>query len=536
MENSSRERVVQVIPAIPRVGSIQGFDSPIVRKRVAAYARVSTDMDEQLNSYEAQIDFYTQKIKSNPDWEFIEVYTDKGISGTNTKRREGFNRMINDALAGKIDLILTKSVSRFARNTVDTLTTIRQLKEHGVAVHFEEQGIDTMDGKGELLITIMSSIAQEESRNISENVTWGKRKSAADGKISLAYKHFLGYEKGEDGLPKIVEEQAKIVRLIYRSYLEGKSAHQIAILLTKMGVPSPAGRKKWQDTTVMSILTNEKYRGSAKLQKTYTIAFLQKKKKVNEGEVQQYYIEHSHDAIVAPTEFERVQLEIHRREAAGDHGASTYTFSSRIVCGECGAYYGRKVWHSNDDRYRRAIWRCNAKYKGSAPCRTTHLTEEEIKSHFIHAFNQLQAVREDTIEACRESISALCDLTELDAKIIGLREEISALSARAEQLAQSIANGTIEAADHAARSAAIAEKLAPADAELKRLQAERFRLVDLRRSLEYFMDGLSEQEEMITEFNDALFLATIDTVAVHSSKRLVFHFRDGTEISESIAD
>jgi len=396
--------------------------------------------------------------------------------------------MINDALAGKIDLILTKSVSRFARNTVDTLTTIRQLKEHGVAVHFEEQGIDTMDGKGELLITIMSSIAQEESRNISENVTWGKRKSAADGKISLAYKHFLGYEKGEDGLPKIVEEQAKIVRLIYRSYLEGKSAHQIAVLLTKMGVPSPAGRKKWQDTTVMSILTNEKYRGSAKLQKTYTIDFLQKKKKVNEGEVQQYYIEHSHDAIVTPTEFERVQLEIHRREAAGDHGASTYTFSSRIVCGECGAYYGRKVWHSNDDRYRRVIWRCNAKYKGSAPCRTTHLTEEEIKSHFIHAFNQLQAVREDTIEACRESISALCDLTELDAKIIGLREELSALSARAEQLTQSRANGTIEAADHAARSAAIAEKLAPADAELKRLQAERFRLVDLRRSLEYFID------------------------------------------------
>ena len=182
-------------------------ESAVRKRRVAAYARVSTDSSEQLTSYEAQVDFYTRHIKSNPDWEFVSVYTDEGISGTDTRKREGFNQMIADALNGKIDLILTKSISRFARNTVDSLTTIRKLKEQKIEVYFEKENIYTLDAKGEVMLTIMSSLAQEESRSISENVTWGIRKNMADGKITLAYKYFLGYEKGEDGLPKIVEEE-----------------------------------------------------------------------------------------------------------------------------------------------------------------------------------------------------------------------------------------------------------------------------------------------------------------------------------------
>lgn len=205
------------------------------RKRVAAYARVSTDNEEQISSFDAQMDYYTRHIKSNSAWDFVEVYTDEGISATSTKKREGFKRMISHALSGKIDLIMTKSVSRFARNTVDTLTTVRKLKEKGVEVYFEKENIYTLDSKGELLITVMSSLAQEESRSISENVT----KRFADGKVSLPYKQFLGYEKGEDGLPKIVEKEAVGVRLIYKLFLEGKTPTGIAKHLTINKIATP---------------------------------------------------------------------------------------------------------------------------------------------------------------------------------------------------------------------------------------------------------------------------------------------------------
>jgi site-specific DNA recombinase len=233
---------VRVIPASIRRQSANG--APLTtNRRTAAYARVSTDSEEQLTSYEAQVDYYTKYIKERPDWEFVGIYTDEGISATNTKKRDGFKQMVADALDGKIDLIITKSVSRFARNTVDSLVTVRQLKEKGVEVYFEKENIYTLDSKGELLITIMSSLAQEESRSISENVTWGQRKRMADGKISLPYAQFLGYEKGENGLPRIVESEAEIIRMIFRSFMEGKTPSAIAKHLESEEIPSPSGKK-----------------------------------------------------------------------------------------------------------------------------------------------------------------------------------------------------------------------------------------------------------------------------------------------------
>ena len=314
------------------------------RRRVAAYARVSTDSEEQLTSYEAQVDYYTRYIQSRPDWEFVGVYADEGISATNTKRRESFNRMVQDALDGKIDLIVTKSVSRFARNTVDSLTTVRKLKDAGVEVYFEKENIWTLDSKGELLITIMSSLAQEESRSISENVTWGQRKRFADGKVSIPYSQFLGYRKGADGLPEIVPEQAEIVRSIYRMCIEGMSTNAIANRLTQQGIPTPSGKQVWQRSTVESILRNEKYKGAALLQKKFTVDFLQKKMKVNEGEVPQYYVEHSHEAIIAPEEWERVQLELARRRHSPRRTICSSPFAGKIVCGDCGEIFGSKVW------------------------------------------------------------------------------------------------------------------------------------------------------------------------------------------------
>ena len=294
---------VTIIPAIkPKYASKA---TEVGRKRrVAAYARVSTDSDEQFTSFEAQVDYYTKLINAREDWEFVEVYTDEGISGTSTKHRAGFNRMVSDALEGKIDLIVTKSISRFARNTIDTLTTVRRLKEKGVEVYYEKENIYTLDSKGELLITIMSSLAQEESRSISENVTWGQRKRFADGKVSLPYKSFLGYRKGPDGLPEIVPEEAEIVREIYNLFVQGKTVNWIATHLTSKGIPTPRGKEKWQTSTIESILTNEKYKGSAVLQKKFTVDFLSKKMKVNEGEVPQYIVDKRHPAIIDPEEWQ----------------------------------------------------------------------------------------------------------------------------------------------------------------------------------------------------------------------------------------
>jgi len=253
----------------------------IAKRRTAGYARVSTGSDEQFTSYEAQIDYYTKLITAREDWEFIDVYTDEGISALNTKHRNGFKQMIQDALDGKIDLIVTKSVSRFARNTVDSLVTIRKLKEKGVECYFEKENIFTFDGKGELLLTIMSSLAQEESRSISENVTWGQRKRFSDGKVSVGYSQFLGFEKGEDGNLKIVPEQAETVRIIYKLFLEGKTTQGIANFLMEHGILSPAGKKNWCSSTVASILTNEKYKGDALLQKRFTSNFLTKELRIN---------------------------------------------------------------------------------------------------------------------------------------------------------------------------------------------------------------------------------------------------------------
>ena len=333
------ERKITVIPAT--VNPITRLPGKAAQKRrTAGYARVSTEKDEQYTSYEAQVDYYTQLIRRHSDWEFVKVYTDEGISGLDTKKREGFNEMVKDALAGNIDLIITKSVSRFARNTVDSLTTIRKLKEKGVEVYFEKENIWTFDGKGELLLTIMSSLAQEESRSISENVTWGQRKRFSDGKITLPYKCFLGYEKGEtkDDPPVINPEQAELVRRIYTEFMHGKTTYGIAKMLTAEHIPTPAGKEKWRSKTIESILTNEKYRGSARLQKKFTVDFLTKKMKPNEGEVPQYYIEESHEAIIDPAEWDAVQDEMERRKAIGKAYSGKSVLSAKIICGDCGAW------------------------------------------------------------------------------------------------------------------------------------------------------------------------------------------------------
>jgi DNA invertase Pin-like site-specific DNA recombinase len=390
-------QTVRVIPA--RIMPQSADRKAIIKRRVAGYARVSTDEEEQKTSYAAQVDYYTKYIQTHADWEFVAVYTDEGISGTSTRHREGFQRMVRDAMAGKIDLIVTKSVSRFARNTVDSLTTIRSLKEQGTEVYFEKENIWTFDSKGELLLTIMSSLAQEESRSISENVRWGNRKKFSDGRYSMNYKQLLGYDRGPDGKPVVNLEQAKVVRRIYGLFLTGRRPKTIASILTGEGAETPGGQKKWYPRTVVSILTNETYMGDKLLQKTYSPDFLSKARVKNQGQAPRYYVEQDHEAIIPPKTFRLVQDEILRRKNGPRSGSGI--FAGKLFCSECGDFYGRKVWHSND-KYRKVIWRCNGKYKGEKKCGTPAVREEEIKAAFAEVLQQLEREKTEVLSNLQE--------------------------------------------------------------------------------------------------------------------------------------
>ena len=384
----AEERIVRVIaPTASKADA--GNAVQAVKRRVAAYARVSTDEDEQLTSYQNQVEYYTRYIKSRPDWEFIGLYADEGISGLNTKKRSGFRQMVEDAMNGRIDLILTKSISRFARNTVDSLVTIRELKAKGVEVFFEKENIYTFDSKGELMITIMSSIAQEESRSISENITWGMRKNMARGKVTMAYGKFLGYRRGADGKPEIVEEEAEVVRRIYQLYLDGHTVREITRILTGDGIPTPSGKNcNWSVSTIMSILRNEKYKGDALLQKVYTADFLNKKMKKNNGVLPQYYVENSHPAIIDEETFDLVQAELAKRGGSSRGRKSGSVFDRKVICGDCGHFYGQKLWYS-DASGRVYVWRCTHKYDTTPNCGTPVVREDELQAAFITAFNQI---------------------------------------------------------------------------------------------------------------------------------------------------
>lgn len=524
----STARAVTVIPPTITRFPINVL-SVAMRKRVAAYARVSTNDEEQQTSYEAQIDYYTRHIQANDDWEFVEVYTDEGISATSTKKRDGFKRMIADALDGKIDLIITKSVSRFARNTVDTLTTVRQLKEKGVEVYFEKENIYTLDSKGELLITIMSSLAQEESRSISENVTWGQRKRFADGKVSLPYKQFLGYTKGEDGTPKIVESEAEIVRLIYKLYLQGKTQNFIARYLTDKGIPTPGKKQKWNVSTVLSILQNEKYKGDAVLQKRFTVDFLTKKTKVNEGEVPQYYVANSHPAIIEPEVFDLVQAEIKRRKPLGRRQSGVGGFSSKIVCGECGGFYGSKVWHSTS-KYRRTVWQCNNKFKNGTHCSTPHLAEDALQRAFVEAFNRVVEDKDRLIEDFDAIIGVLVDTAALDKESAKLRDECAVVMELIRKCVDENAHSAMDQGEYQERYNGLVERYETAKSRLDAILEEKQARSAKRENISRFLEDLRQRDGIVEVFDEELWYATVDIVTVDSAGDLTFSFKNGIEI------
>ena len=439
-------RNITVIPARKKAARMAKAEE-VPKTKVAAYCRVSTDSDEQATSYDAQVEHYTKFISDNPKWELAGIYADDGISGTNTKKRDDFNRMIDDCMAGKIDMVVTKSISRFARNTLDCLKYIRQLKEKEIPVYFEKESINTMDSKGEVLLTIMASLAQQESQSMSQNIRLGIQYRFQQGKMQVNCGKFLGYARGEDGQAVIVPEEAVVVKRIFREYLEGASLVEICKGLESDGILTGAHREKWRPETVHKMLRNEKYMGDALLQKTYTTDFLTKKKVVNNGIAPQYYVENSHEAIIPKDIFMRVQEEMERRanltsgrERKRRLYSSKYALSGIVFCGHCGDIYRRIKW--NNRGCRSTVWRCVSrvlkKTSGiDCPARTVH--EETLHEAVAAAINRVMTLDDEFFETYKKSLDAALgasselSIREIEDRLIEKQKELITLSPESER-------------------------------------------------------------------------------------------------------
>ncbi|MGN8762601.1 recombinase family protein [Oribacterium sp. HCP3S3_B9] len=514
---------ITVIPAIRKVGT-QKPETKVQKTRVAAYCRVSTEYEEQESSYDVQVEHYTTYIKSKPEWEFVEVYADDGISGTNTKKRDEFNRMIDDCKAGKIDMILTKSISRFSRNTVDCLKYTRELKALNIAVFFEKENINTLDAKGEVLMTIMAALAQQESESLSANVRLGIQFRNQQGKVQVNHNRFLGYTKDENGKLVIVPEQAEIVKRIYAEYMDGASFLQIKRGLEADGILNGAGNKKWEVSNIRQILTNEKYIGDALLQKTYTVSVLEKKRVKNDGQVPKYYVEGSHEAIIDRDVFLRVQAEIDRRANIIKGGkkrvySSKYALSSVIICGHCGDIFRRIKW--NNHGCKSTVWRCvsrvNKKKSGiHCPARTVH--EEVIQAAVVTAINDAWSRKDEILPQLKENIRAVLQ-EDTDAKIA---EIDTAVKEKQEEL--------LKVGKDENKIAEIGEAIMKLREERQQVMTDAAMHKDVTDRIEDLSNFLDEQTGAITEYSDALVRRLIEKITVYD-EALVVKFKSGLEIT-----
>jgi len=488
---------ITVIPARKRVGNtVAAEEKP--KLRVAAYCRVSTDSDEQASSYEVQVEHYTQFIQKNPEWELADIFADDGISGCSTKNRDEFNRMIEECMAGRIDMIITKSISRFARNTLDCLKYIRELKEKNIPVFFEKENINTMDSKGEVLLTIMASLAQQESQSLSQNIKLGLQYRYQNGEVQVNHNRFLGYTKDEDGHLIIEPAEAEVVKRIYREYLEGSSLLQIGRSLEADGILTAAGKPKWRPETLRKILQNEKYIGDALLQKTYTVDFLKKKRVQNNGIVPQYYVENSHPPIIPRDLYMRVQEEMVRR--ANLHSgekrkkrvySSKYALSSIVYCPKCGDIYRRIAW--NNRGKHSTVWRCCTRVEhGPKACDAPTIQESELQAAVVQAINLVLGNRDDMLTALQENVEAVIrqedetSVEGIEAKLAELQKELLRL-----------ANGKKDYSDIAGEIDRLREKKQETLAESAEREGLKKRIAEMREFLNSQSTGGMEYDEQL---------------------------------------
>ena len=531
-------RTVTVIPAKPQMDQ-----RTVMRQlRVAAYCRVSTEEEEQQSSYEAQCTYYTDKIMTNPEWTMAGIFADEGISGTSTKNRDDFNRMIRRCRQKKIDLILTKSISRFARNTLDSLKYIRALKGMGIGIIFEKENINTLETDTELIITFMSAFAQSESESISANVRWGKRQAMKEGKASVNFKKLYGYYLDDEGNPQVNSDQAEAIRSIYDQYLQGASLRMIKLSLEGKAVPNPAGGAKWDISQIRSILGNEKYCGDVLMQKTFTQDCINKKVIKNTGQLPMYLIQNNHPAIVSREIYQAVQAEKTRRSASASPSkktsstgrscyASKFALSERLVCGECGTLYRRCTWKRNGKT--RIVWRCvsrldyGAKYCHQSPT----MDEEPLQWAIMTAINSVMDSKEticrQITEAAVEETGILPDSTmtlgEINRRLEELEAEFNILLQQPDSAVKNAARfGSI-----ANEMASLKEQREKVAARLRKDQTVQLHVHTMKAAL----DGMSHHMQ---QWDEEMVRQLVHTVKVISADHIKVFLYDGTEIDQTV--
>ena len=542
MTESHPEKKIIVIPARNESPQEQTKKRNL---RVAAYCRVSTGDEEQLTSYENQKAFYTEKIMKNPEWTMVDIFADEGITGTSTCRRKDFLRMIRQCRQGKIDMILAKSVSRFARNTLDTISYTRELRSLGIAVIFEEQNINSIYPESEFLIALHAAFAQSESESISANVRWGKRQSIKDGKVTFQYKTLLGYEKGPDGNPVIIPEEAETVRRIFEWYLAGKSVRDIRLTLVAGGFRNAVGTTDWTTSNLRSILTNEKYCGDALLQKTFVKDCISKKSVPNTGQLAKVLIQNNHEAIISHEMFDAVQLELARRRVQDGRSRKSaptgrgkfsgkYALSGLLFCRECGTAYRRVVWTQHGEK--RAVWRCTSRLDyGRKYClNSPTLDEEPLQQAILNAINSVMSDHSALAEQLRDTMEQelapipgeSMSLGDIDRAIADLGRQFTALLSEAAD------------ADNADGYTARFQSISTAMAEFKRRKAIIQQLRQEQDQANHRMQrvtmALKSTSNKLTDWDDGTIYQLLEKVTVLSRERIRVTLRDGLEIEQAV--
>ena len=513
------------------------------RLRVAAYCRVSTDQEEQESSYEAQISYYTEKIGKNTEWQMAGIFADEGITGTQAKKRPEFLKMIRKCRERKIDVILTKSLSRFARNTVDSLKYIRDLKALGIAIIFEKENINTLETDTEMMLTIMSCFAQAESESISKNVSWGIRQSFKNGNVPMQYARLLGYRKGDDDKPEIVPEEAEIVKEIYRLYLDGMSLNMIVDRLNEKGLTTKGSNSPYRKEVVQRILTNEKYIGDALLQKTYVTDCITKKSRKNNGELPMYLVKDHHEPIVSRADFNRVQEEMARRSAKrviadkltkGEQGkySAKYALSELLICGECGSHYRRVTWTAKG--FKEIKWRCISRIQyGKKKCHNSPTVDERaLHKAIVVTINEFCEVKDDVAKALRESITEVLNPN--------LNGSVQAAQQRIDELAHNI--------DELIKLATVPETAQSAMSDIEKFSVEMKTLrefVETEKAkqmtaqkgsaeLKVILERLENENFTLTEYDDVAVRKLIEKITVESKDAITVRFKGGFEIRKEL--
>ena len=513
--------------------------------RVAAYCRVSTDDEEQLTSYEAQQTYYTDKIMGNKDWTMAGIFADEGITGTSARKRPEFLKMIRQCKRKKIDIILTKSISRFARNTVDCLNYIRALRELGIAVIFEKENINTMESDSEILITMLGAFAQAESESISANVRWGKRQAMREGKAIIQYKRLYAYEKGEDGMPQIIPEQADVVRSIYDRYLTGASLRMLKDWLESEQIPNVAGGAEWIISSIRSILTNEKYCGDVLLQKTCISDCISRKVIRNTGQLPMYLVENHHDGIVDRKTFDAVQAEMARRNAGKSPSkknaptgmtsyASKYALSERLVCGECGTLYRRCTWSKRGKK--RVVWRCVSRLDyGTKYCHNSpSVDEDQLQRSILAAINSAMSRKSTLIRKITGAMEQVLapipgesmSLSDIESRLDELNDLTRTLVAKAAH-AENPSIYTVQLKEIMDEAAVLKEKRQAIE-EQRKSNTQAIRRIEEAAAV---MEGASAE---IQEWDETLIRQLVDTVKVVSEEHITVILRGGIQVEQDM--